>query len=74
MQPLSCRRCGTSVLVEKNSLAHTLVRWTTATDGCVELTEHAQRVPERALTPTCLQLRDSIETAVRRGELVVPES
>ena len=71
MQPLSCHRCGTCVLVKKNSLAHTLVQWTSDTDGCVELAEHAE--VDRGRVPTCLQLRDSIETAVRRGQLHVPE-
>ncbi|MDA3644009.1 hypothetical protein LZ318_32660 [Saccharopolyspora indica] len=67
MQPLSCRSCGTCVLVKKNSPAHTQVQWTTDTDRCAEL---AQRpTADRATVLTCLRLRDSIEKAVRRGEL-----
>ncbi|MER7076891.1 hypothetical protein SAMN02982929_00918 [Saccharopolyspora kobensis] len=69
MQPLSCRSCGTCVLVKKNSAAHTQVQWTTDTDRCAELAQHP--AADRASVLTCLQLRDSIETAVRRGELQV---
>lgn len=71
MQPLSCHRCGTCVLVKKNSLAHTLVQWTTDTDQCVELAQRS--AADRGTVLTCLQLRDSIETAVRGGELHVPQ-
>jgi hypothetical protein len=55
------------VLVKKNSLAHTLVQWTSDTDKCVQLGGHA----DRALIPTCTQLRASIESSVREGMLPV---
>lgn len=61
-QPVSCDRCAVEVLVKKNSLAHTMVQWTSASDTCTQL------VPGDA---TCPFLRDSIESAVRRGRLLV---
>jgi hypothetical protein len=69
VNPVSCRRCGSYVLVEKNSLAHTAVQWTAATDQCAELGGRA----DRALIPTCAQLRESIEASVRSGRVPVPE-
>ncbi|GII64322.1 hypothetical protein Skr01_44070 [Sphaerisporangium krabiense] len=69
MRPVSCSSCGTCVLVKKNSLAHTLVQWTTDTEQCVELSRHA----EPGLVPTCTRLRDSIENSVRLGAVPVPD-
>lgn len=71
MQPLSCRLCGTQVMVAKNSLAQTTVQWADSS-GCVEFSRH-QDVPDcpNAVVPTCFHLRDSIETAVSSGEIVV---
>ncbi|CAM5644494.1 hypothetical protein GCM10010261_20500 [Streptomyces pilosus] len=75
MQPLSCRACGAGVLVEKHSLAHTSVQWHTDASGCPEFATRraAGTVPVTGLVPTCVLLRDSIESAVRSGELAVPE-
>ncbi|QFU92506.1 hypothetical protein [Amycolatopsis sp. YIM 10] len=75
MQPLSCRRCGTSVQVKKNSLAHTSVQWDADSRGCAEFAERlaSSGPPATAVIPTCLQLRGSIEDAVREGVLAVPE-
>lgn len=75
LQPLSCRRCGTAVLVEKYSLAHTSVQWPGDSRGCPEFAEWlaAGGPPQTAIIPTCLQLRDSIEDAVRSGALAVPD-
>ena len=67
-QPVECQHCGASVLVKKNSLAHTVVQWTSATDACAPLTVDG---PARALTPTCPYLRDSIDAAVRSRALGV---
>ncbi|GAA3383429.1 hypothetical protein [Cryptosporangium minutisporangium] len=58
------------MLVKKNSLAHTLVQWTSGTDQCTELGGHA----DRALIRTCTQLRASIESSVREGLLPVGDS
>ena len=70
MQPLTCGRCGTDVLVAKTSLAQTTVQWTDSS-GCVELAAPTRR--RTAVVPTCRQLRDSIEAAVRSGVLPVPD-
>lgn len=69
MRPVSCSNCGSCVLVKKNSLAHTLVQWTTDTEQCVELS----RGVDRGVVPTCTRLRDSIENAVRLGAIMVPD-
>ena len=66
---VSCRQCGSCVLVKKNSFAHTLIQWTSDTDQCAELSGRA----DRALVPTCTQLRASIESSVREGLLPVGE-
>ncbi|TDD48592.1 hypothetical protein [Saccharopolyspora elongata] len=71
LQPVSCRSCGTCVLVKKNSLAHTLVQWTSDTEQCVELAQSP--TADRATVLTCLKLSDSIETAVRDGRIRVPQ-
>jgi hypothetical protein len=70
VQALTCRRCGTDVLVAKTSLAQTSVQWTDSS-GCVELAAPAGL--RTAVVPTCGQLRDSIESAVRAGTLPVPD-
>jgi hypothetical protein len=64
-QPVRCHRCGTTVLVRKNSLAHTVVQWTTSTDACTELAGASARA--------CPFLADSIDAAVRAGELEVAD-
>ncbi|MGA4992192.1 ferredoxin [Nonomuraea bangladeshensis] len=73
MMPLSCRRCGTAVLVKKNSLAQTSVQWNGDSSGCPVFAERRASEPGApAVIPTCPQLRDSIEDAVRSGLLPVP--
>jgi len=67
-QPVACQQCGASVLVKKNSLAHTLVQWMSSTDACPRLASHGQA---RATTPTCGFLRETIEAAIRTHELEV---
>lgn len=73
MYPVSCHRCGTCVLVKKNSLAHTEIQWTTDTDRCTELGKNVQPGVLYSVTPTCEALRDSVEAAVRGGLLPVPD-
>lgn len=63
MHPLACRMCGNRVMVGKYSLAHTSVQWTEAT-RCVEFAV--------AASPTCTQMRESIDDAVRAGRIEVP--
>lgn len=69
MHPVSCRVCGSCVLVKKNTLAHTLVQWTSDTERCAELSRHG----EPGTVPTCSRLRDSIEADVRSGLVPVAE-
>jgi hypothetical protein len=71
VQPLACRVCGNKVLVQKHTLAHTSVQWTEDIH-CMEFAK-APDLTSRALTPTCLAMRDSIEEAVRTGRIHVPE-
>jgi hypothetical protein len=75
VQALSCRRCGTAVLVEKYSLAHTSVQWSAESAGCAEFVERlaVDGPPATAIIPTCEQLRDSIWDAVRAGVVRVPD-
>jgi hypothetical protein len=70
VQSLTCHRCATVVLVAKTSLAQTSVQWTDSR-ACVEVSQTAGR--RTAVVPTCGQLRDSIESAVRSGALPVPD-
>jgi hypothetical protein len=68
--PVACLRCGVRVLVRKNSLAHTVLQWTSATDTCTELS--AGHRPA-ALIPTCAYLADSVDAAVRARQLDVAD-
>ncbi|WP_216896399.1 hypothetical protein [Nocardia alni] len=66
MEQVSCRACGSCVLVEKYSLAHTSVQWTAgAASACIEIEGADARI--RA----CPMLRDSIEDAVAAGVIGV---
>ncbi|MGH3520110.1 MAG: hypothetical protein ACRDQ7_22535 [Haloechinothrix sp.] len=72
MQPVECQICETSVLVEKNSLAHTSIQWTSiAGSSCTEFAAMVAEGSDSALIPTCVHLRDSIERAVADGALDV---
>ncbi|MFF9542507.1 hypothetical protein ACF1B4_02815 [Streptomyces albidoflavus] len=61
--------------MEKHSLAHTSVQWHSDASGCPEFADlrSAGELPATETIPTCVRLRDSIESAVRSGELAVPE-
>jgi hypothetical protein len=73
MQPVTCRACGTRVLVEKFSLAHTSVQWTSSAGStCTEFAGRIAQGSDSTRIPTCLSLRDSIERAVADGVLAVP--
>jgi hypothetical protein len=74
LRPLSCRTCGTCVLVKKNSLKHTSIQWTTdAARSCPVFAEQAAAGAQTALLDTCDRLGDSIAEALREGLLEVPE-
>ena len=69
---VECDRCGAAVLVAKFSPQHTSVQWSlTAAAGCAEFTARAAAGERAALIDTCVNLRDSIDRAVRRGQLEV---
>ncbi|MEU5834676.1 hypothetical protein ABZ820_13530 [Streptomyces diacarni] len=63
---MTCTTCGTQVLVEKRSLPHTTVQWTSPTTRCPELAGCAP-----AGVAVCTRLRASIEEALREGRLRV---
>lgn len=69
MTPVGCRTCGIEVLVKKNSLPHTAVQWRDSS-GCVEFAL-LRGLEERAAARGCLELRSSIEEAVRAGQVDV---
>ncbi|MEV6771655.1 hypothetical protein AB0N05_23825 [Nocardia sp. NPDC051030] len=69
MEEVSCRSCGTCVLVEKFSPQHTSVQWNkTAVAACTELPAAGLR---SRTSHTCQALRASIDAAVEAGALSV---
>jgi hypothetical protein len=74
LAPVSCARCGTEVLVKKNSREHTSVQWTTdAVAGCPEIAAQVASGMRGGQVLGCPLLKQSIDDAVRRGELTVPD-
>jgi hypothetical protein len=74
LRPVSCRVCGTRVLVKKNSPKHTSIQWTTDTaSSCHVFAERAAAGENTALLDTCERLSDSITYAVQEGLLEVVE-
>lgn len=71
MHNLTCDNCGNCVLVEKFSPTHTSVQWLTddARDACSEFADRVAAGEDPNWIPTCYSLRNSIEQAVKRGEL-----
>jgi hypothetical protein len=65
MSPVECATCGTTVLVSKNSAAHTSIQWEVDSAVC-------PRRSELPLGETCPHLSDSIRQAVYDGKLEVP--
>lgn len=66
MEQVSCRSCGTCVLVEKFSPQHTSVQWNSAAvAACTELSGSGLK------SHTCQALRASIDAAVEAGALDV---
>jgi hypothetical protein len=73
-QPLTCRGCGTEVLVEKHSWHHTNIQWQApSATVCPELRAQVERgePPSRALG--CERLRASVRDAALAGELEVAD-
>jgi hypothetical protein len=73
LAPVGCDRCHALVRVKKLSPQQTSVQWTTAAArDCLELAAAAVLGRPPALVPTCPDLRESIDRAVRDGRLEVP--
>jgi hypothetical protein len=64
MQPVDCARCGTTVLVSKNSAVQTSIQWEVDSSAC-------PLRGELAVGDTCPALSDSIRDAVLAGRLEV---
>ncbi|MBF6191836.1 hypothetical protein [Nocardia implantans] len=63
MERVTCRTCGTCVLVEKFSPQHTSVQWNAgAVAACAEFAG-----ADGARVRTCAALRESIDAAVADG-------
>jgi hypothetical protein len=74
LAPVTCAHCGTEVLVKKNSPKHTSVQWTTdAAASCPQIEAQVAAGTPRGRVLGCALLKQSIEDAVRRGELTVPD-
>jgi hypothetical protein len=74
LAPVTCGRCGTEVLVKKNSAKHTSVQWTSdAVASCPEIGAQVAAGMPGGQVLGCSMLKQSIEDAVRRGELTVPD-
>ena len=71
-RPVSCARCGATVLAAKFSPQHTSVQWSTdAVRGCAEFATRAAAGQPSALIDGCASLRGSIDAAVLEGRLPV---
>jgi hypothetical protein len=71
--PVACARCGTEVLVKKNSAKHTSVQWTSdAVASCPEIAEQVGSGERPGQVLGCSALKKSIAEAVRAGVLTVP--
>jgi hypothetical protein len=64
MQPVDCARCGTRVLVSKNSAAQTSIQWNDDNSSCPVR-------PELAVGDTCPFLSDTIRDLVLAGKIEV---
>ncbi|MEV7524514.1 hypothetical protein [Streptomyces sp. NPDC091371] len=73
MRPVACAECGTQVLCEKFSAAHTQVQWTDeAAATCPRIAARVSAGELSARVRSCAALRASIDAAVREGRLEVP--
>jgi hypothetical protein len=73
LSPVRCAVCAATVLVRKNSAAHTSVQWTAAAvTGCAEFAGARAEGRDSALVEGCHTLTRSIERAVHDGVVAVP--
>ncbi|MFD6890857.1 hypothetical protein [Streptomyces sp. NPDC059957] len=73
MTPVVCGECGTQVLCEKFSPAHTQVQWTEeAAAACPRIAARTGAGRPSGRVRSCEALRAGIEAAVLAGRLEVP--
>ncbi|MER5761089.1 hypothetical protein [Streptomyces sp. NPDC002082] len=73
MTPVACGECGTQVLCEKFSPAHTQVQWTEEAGAvCPRIAAEVATGRPSARVRSCEALRAGIEAAVLAGRLEVP--
>ncbi|MEE2032604.1 hypothetical protein [Rhodococcus chondri] len=72
---VTCRECGTCVLVRKNSYKHTSVQWQDDPDTVCPTFRDTGIAAGTSITPRegCPQLQASIEQAVLDGRITVPD-
>ena len=71
LRPHACASCDTRVLVKKNSVKHTSIQWTTDAGSCPVFAQEVAEGRNTSLLDTCPKLVDSIDAAVRDGEVGV---
>jgi len=72
MQPVTCRTCGTDVLAEKYSEAHTSIQWLTdAARSCPRLYTDTGAGHTPAWVPSCTELRATIDDLAHRGVMPI---
>lgn len=73
LAPVVCGRCRAVVEVRKSTWSQTSVQWNAAAmAACAQRRQAMDLVDHgRGLFLSCSELRDSIDDAVRRGELVI---
>lgn len=72
MQPVTCRQCGTEVVVEKFSWEHTNTQWQApSATVCPTIRERVAQGLPASRTAGCEQLDASIRDAVQRGIVTV---
>ncbi|MFD6893636.1 hypothetical protein ACFWB0_03680 [Rhodococcus sp. NPDC060086] len=74
LHEVTCRECGTCVLVRKNSYRHTSVQWRDDPSAVCPVLRADAAGMGTSITPRegCPNLRDSIEQAVIDGSVPVP--
>jgi hypothetical protein len=72
---VACQRCGTVVGVRKNSVSQTSIQWRgDSASTCTELAERRAQGQHPALVPKCQALTESIDEAVRAGQVPVTDT
>ncbi|WP_024796891.1 hypothetical protein [Tomitella biformata] len=70
MQPIDCRLCGNTVLVEKYSNQHTSIQWLEASaTSCQRFAERLARGDRLGTDESCSALNASIDGAAAAGEI-----